>query len=148
MTTTEPAAGIGRYQLAALLGVSETAMDRAHELMLLPPAAGDGRWPPAVVDDLRARWPQIAEAIQQAQELGAARCAEMLTRATDLPVTAADITELGQRGMLPVSRVFRQRPLYRVADVQALADDPRMWEQIATLVAARQNQRRGPGQQQ
>jgi hypothetical protein len=75
--------------------------------------------------------------------LGAVRCAQLLTSLTDLPVSAADVGELERHGMLRASRRHRHRPLYRVADVHALADDPQAWEQIATVVAARQHRRLG-----
>lgn len=130
--------GVGRYQLAAVLGVGEGMISRAFELGLLPEPDHDGRWSHAAAAELRTRWTQIVTAITQAQELGAARCAQLLSRVTDLPVTAADISKLDERGILRASRQYLRRPLYRVADVQALADDPLAGDQLASIVAARQ----------
>jgi hypothetical protein len=129
--------GVGRYQLAGALGVGEGLISRAFELGLLPGPDRDGRWSETAAAELRSRWPQIVTAITQAEELGAARCAQLLSRATDLQVIAADISELDQRGILRASRCWMRQPLYRVADVQAVADDPVASAQLATIVAAR-----------
>lgn len=130
--------GVGRYQLADVLGVGEGMITRAFELGLLPGPDRDGRWSERATAELRTRWPQIATAITQAQELGAAKCAQLLSRVTELAVTAADITELAERGILRVSRHYMRQPLYRAADVQALADEPATSDQLAAIVAARQ----------
>lgn len=129
--------GVGRYQLADVLGVGPGMIARAFELGLLPEPDYDGRWSPDAAADLRARWAQIATAITEAQEFGAARCAQLLSRVTGLPVTAADITELDGLGILRASRQYMRRPMYRVADVQALADDPSASGQLAAIVTAR-----------
>jgi hypothetical protein len=129
--------GVGRYQLADFLGVSEGMVTQAWELRLLPEPDGDGRWPEVVAADLRGRWPQIAAAVELARELGAVRSAELLARVTGLPITAADIAELEKQGMLRASRCYLRRPLYRVADVQALADDGGTRERLTAIVARR-----------
>lgn len=131
--------GLGRYQLAGVLGVGEGMISRAFELGLLPGPNRDGRWSEAAAAELRSRWPQVVAAIIQAEELGASRCAQLLSRVTDLPVNAADISELDNRGILRASRRWMRQPLYRVADVQALADDPVASGQFATIVAARKD---------
>lgn len=130
--------GIGRYQLAEVLGVGEGMVSQALELGLLPGPDCDGRWSEAAAAKLRTGWPQIAAAIMQAQELGAAKSAELLSQVTDLTVIAADITELDKRGILRASRRYMRRPLYRVTDVRALANDPAASDQLAAIVAARQ----------
>lgn len=139
---TGNADGVGRYQLAGVLGVSEGMIIRAFELDLLPGPDRGGRWSPAAAAELRTRWPQIATAITQAEELGAVRCAELLSRVTGLPVNAADITELAALGILRATRRWMRRPLYRVADVHALADDLLGSAQVAAVVAARQGRGR------
>jgi hypothetical protein len=57
-------------------------------------------------------------------ELGAVRCAELLARRTGLPVTAGDMEELAARGLVHVTRLYKRRPMYRVAEVEAVAADP------------------------
>ena len=54
---------------------------------------------------------------------GAARGAELLARLTGLPVTTAHVAELATRGLLASHRSYKNRPLYRVATLQALAAD-------------------------
>jgi hypothetical protein len=125
LPATEPAWGLSLPEIAISVRVPQGALRHANELGLLPPPdAGDGRWSPAVVEDIRFRWARIAASLEDAQELGARRCAELLARSTGLDVRHAHVEKLADEGILKSSRTYRQRPLYRVADVQALADDP------------------------
>ena len=78
-------------------------------------------------------------------ELGGARCAEQLARRTGLPVRPADVEELASRGMLQIARVYKQRPLYRVTQVEALAADPVSRAVLADIVAARRQAPWAPG---
>jgi hypothetical protein len=134
----QPAGGLGLHQLATALGVPDAAVRRAVELELVaPPDHGGGRWSIRAVARIRDQWPRVAEAIQAARELGAARCAELLSRLTGLPVAPADVAELAEQGALASSRTFKQRPLYRVADVEALAANPAHLALLAGIVAAR-----------
>jgi hypothetical protein len=94
-----PPGDFGPYQMADQRGVTHAAIDRARELQLLPEPDSDGRWLAAAVEDLRARWPQIAAAIEEARELGAARCAMLLAEATGLTVERADVEKLARCGM-------------------------------------------------
>lgn len=132
-----PPASLGPYQMADALGVTHAAIDRARELQLLPEPDCDGRWSAAAVEALRGRWPQVAAGIEEARELGAARCAGLLAAATGLPVERADIDELAARGLLTASGSYKDWPLYRVADLEALAVSPAAREQLAVLVAGR-----------
>ena len=117
-------AGLGPGQLAAVLRTPVADLYRARELGLLPGPGPAGRWPPAAAAEIARHWPQTAAAVAAARELGAARGAELLARLTDLPVTAAHITELAGRGLLTSPRRYKNRPLYRVSDLHALAADP------------------------
>jgi predicted nuclease with RNAse H fold len=67
-------------------------------------------------------------------ELGAVRCAELLARRTGLPVRPAAVRELAARGMLQVTRHYKQRPLYQVTQVEALAADPLSRAVLAEIV--------------
>jgi hypothetical protein len=69
-------------------------------------------------------------------ELGAARCAELLSRRTGLRVSAAHIEALVERGLLQVSGRYKQRPLYRVAEIEALATDPLGRATVSDVVTA------------
>ncbi|MGH3155268.1 MAG: hypothetical protein ACRDNF_01630 [Streptosporangiaceae bacterium] len=115
----------GPHQLAAELGTSPTVVDRALDMGLISPPDQAGRyWSAADVEEIRGRWPQVMATIEAERELGAVRCAELLARRTGLRVSAADVAELAARGMLHVTRLYKRRPLYRVAEVEALAADP------------------------
>jgi hypothetical protein len=74
-------------------------------------------------------------------ELGAARCAELLSRRTGLRVSMAHIEALATDGLLHVSRWYKQRPLYQVAEIEALATDPLSRALVSDLVAARHSLR-------
>jgi hypothetical protein len=117
--------GLSLPEVASMAGVPQGSLRRARERGLLPqPDAGTGRWPAAVVQDIQQRWPQIAAELEATQELGARRCAELLARSTGLAVRHTHVQQLADQGVLKPARVYRHRPLYLVADVQALADDP------------------------
>lgn len=112
-------------ELASMAGVPRGSLWHARERGLLPPPdPGTGLWSAADVQDIQRRWPQIAAELEATQELGARRCAELLARCTGLAVRHIHVELLAARGLLKPSRTYRHRPLYRVADVQALADDP------------------------
>lgn len=70
-------------------------------------------------------------------ELGGARCAELLARRTGLPVKPADVEELAGRGMLQVTRLYKQRPMYRVTQVEELAADPLARAVLGEIVTGR-----------
>jgi hypothetical protein len=119
------APGLTLAEVAATLRVPLGSLRHAKELGLLPaPDAATGRWPQPAVTDIRERWPQIAPALQAAQEFGAVRCAEMLSRMTGLTVSRATVETLASRGVLRPSRIYQHRPVYRVTDIQHLAGDP------------------------
>src|SRR5215469_4410366 len=121
----DPGPGLSLPDVANAAGVPQGALWRARELGLLPPPdAGTGRWSAASVRDIKRQWPQIATAIEAARELGAGRCAELLARTTGLAVRQVHVERLAARGVLKPTRTYRRRPLYRVAEVRALADDP------------------------
>lgn len=83
---------------------------------------------------------------EAACELGGVRCAELLARRTGLPVHLADVEELARRGMLQITQLYKQRPLYRVTEVEALAADPVSCAELADIVAARTQAPWLPGQ--
>ena len=117
--------GLSLPQVAAAARVPQGAMRHASELGILPLADIDGqRWSPAAVREIQDRWPAIAAELKRAEEFGAVRCAELLSRVTGLALTKAHIEKLAAKGMLNASRLYRDRPLYRSADVRALAADP------------------------
>ena len=125
-------------EVASTAGVPRGALWHARELGLLPPPdAGTGRWSAADVQDIQRRWPQIAAAIEAARELGAGRCAELLARTTGLAVRHIHVQRLADRGVLKPTRTYRHRPMYRVADVQALADDPLNRALLSEIVSDR-----------
>jgi hypothetical protein len=68
-------------------------------------------------------------------ELGGVRCAELLARRTGLPVRLADVEQLAAQGLLQVTRYYKQRPLYQVAQVEALAADPLSRAVLAEMVS-------------
>ncbi|HEY1919812.1 MAG TPA: STAS domain-containing protein [Streptosporangiaceae bacterium] len=116
--------GLGPGQLAALLGTPVAEVYRARELGLLPGPGPSGRWGQAATAEITSRWPQTAAALAAARELGTARSAELLARASGLPITAAHVAGLAARGLLTSARSYKHRPLYRIADLHALAADP------------------------
>ncbi|HLX51393.1 MAG TPA: hypothetical protein VKS82_23960 [Streptosporangiaceae bacterium] len=118
-------AGLTLAQVAAVSRVPLGSLRHARELGLLPaPDASTGRWSGPAVKQILEGWPKIATAVKAAQELGAVRCAEMLSRMTGLTVSRADVEALAGRGVLRPSRTYQRRPVYRVTDIQALAGDP------------------------
>lgn len=126
----------GTRKLAAALGTSPTLVERAREMGLIKPPDNAGRWwTAATAEEIRSRWPQVLAEIADALELGAVRCAELLARRTGLPVTAADMEELTARGMVHVTRFYKQRPMYRVTEVEALASDPLSRALLADITA-------------
>lgn len=134
----------GPRKLAATLGTSPTLVERARDMGLISPPDHAGQWwSPAAAEEIRKRWPQVMAAIQDALELGGTRCAELLARRTGLPVTVTDVEELAARGMVHVTRYYKQRPLYRVAQVEALAADPLSRAMLADIVALNRSRRNG-----
>lgn len=118
-------AGLTLTALATAIGVPQGTLRRAAELGLLPPPdIPAGRWSPPVARDIQDRWPQTAPAVAAAEDLGAVRCAELLSRLTGLTVHPAHIEDLATRGLLQPSRTYRHRPLYRIADLHTLAAGP------------------------
>lgn len=129
----------GSHQIAGHLGAPGWQVDRARDLGLLPePDAGGNRWSAAAVAGIGDRWPQILAAVEAARELGAVRCAELLAGRAGLAVDAADVEELAARGLVQVSGYFKDRPLYRVAEIEALAASPGRAGVLAGIVADRQ----------
>lgn len=123
----EGAPSLSLGEVARAIGVPQGSLWQARERGLLPPpdaGPGPGRWSAAAAADMQREWPQIAAQLEAAEELGARRCAELLARRTGLPVRHSHVERLADRGMLKPTRTYRHRPMYRVADVQALADDP------------------------
>ncbi len=134
----EAGPGLSLAEVADLAGVPQGSLRQARDQGLLPPPdAVTGCWPAAAVQDIRRHWPQIATELQAAQELGARRCAELLARSTGLAVRHSHVERLADRGMLTPTRTYRHRPLYRVADVQALADDPVGRALLSEIVSGR-----------
>lgn len=129
----------GPRQLATALGTSATLVDRARDMGLIQPPDNAGRWwSAAAVDEIRVRWPEIMAALEASRDLGAVRCAELLARKTGLPVRARDVEELAKRGMLRATRLYRNRPLYLLTDIDALAGDALARAHLAEIVGARQ----------
>ena len=118
-------AGLSLPEVAAAVRVPQGALRHARELGILPLAdIEDQRWSPAACREIQERWPAIAAELKRAEEFGAVRCAELLSRLTGLAVSKVHIEKLAAEGMLSASRIYRDRPLYRSADVRALAADP------------------------
>jgi hypothetical protein len=136
-TPSQEPPGLTLAELAVAARVPQGTLRRAAELGLLPGFdVPGGRWSPALARDIQDRWPQTAVAVQAAEDFGVVRCAELLSRLTGLSVRAAHVEDLARRGMLQPSRQYRQRPLYRVADVKALAEDPLGRALLAELAAS------------
>jgi hypothetical protein len=128
----------GPHQMADRLGACHGQVGRARELGLLPdPDVGGRRWSAAAVEGIRGRWPQVLATIEAARELGAGRCAALLAERTGLGVDAADVEELAARELVRISGYFKDRPLYRVAEIEALASDPVRVSVLAGIVAER-----------
>jgi anti-anti-sigma factor len=115
---------LGSRQLATLLRTPVASLYQARELGLIPAPGPSGQWRPEQVAEIVHGWPRTAAAVKAARELGAARSAELLARLTGLPVTAAHVTDLAARRLLISRRSYRNRPLYRIADLHTLAADP------------------------
>jgi hypothetical protein len=112
-------------EVAAVSRVPLGSLRHARELGLLPePDPSTGRWSAAAVREIQRRWPQMAAALADAQELGAVRCSQLLSRMTGLTVSPANVETLAARGLLRPSRIYQRRALFRVTDLQALAGDP------------------------
>lgn len=128
----------GTRKLAAALGTSPTLVERAREMGLISPPDNAGRWwTGATAEEIRNRWPRVVAEIEAALELGAVRCADLLARRTGLPVIATDMEELTARGLLHITRFYKQRPMYRVSEVEALAADPLRRALLADITAVR-----------
>lgn len=67
--------------------------------------------------------------------LGPARCASRLAEATGLPVAYEDIETLAERGLLTAADYYKQRPLYDLDAVDALAGT----DTLAAVVTDRQD---------
>lgn len=126
LPSTDPVAPkLSLSGLARAAGVPEGSLRQARELRLLPPPDfPDGRWSTEAANIIKRGWPRLSAALQAAQELGAERCAELLSRTTGLAVRSDHVRDLDSRGFLSASRTYRRHPVYRVADVEALASDP------------------------
>ncbi|MGI5186486.1 3'-5' exonuclease [Dactylosporangium sp. CA-152071] len=148
-TTTETAAAAaagrraakgpsyGPHQLADRIGLLRGEVDRARELGLLTPDVDGGRWSAAAADVLTGQVEQLREQLAAEQTLGAVRCAGRLRDVTGLPVDPQDIEDLAAQGVLTVAGEYKDRPLYRVADVLALADDPDRLAVVTAMVTER-----------
>jgi hypothetical protein len=126
-------AGLDLRQLAILLRAPMADLYRACELGLLPGPGPDGRWPVDATAQIVCGWPQTAAAVEAARDLGAVRSADLLARLTGLPVTAAHLAELAARGLLTSPRSYKNRPLYRISDLHALAADPAVLGQLTEI---------------
>jgi hypothetical protein len=145
---TEPAAAAapaqeladyGPHQLADRVGLYRRQVERARDLGLLPAPDVDGaRWSATVVDDIAGRVEEIRASLDVQQAWGASRCAQRLAEAAGVPVEAADIEVLAQRGLLHQVDEYKGYPLYRVGDVDALAERENEAGTLATVVAERQ----------
>ncbi len=100
--------GLSLPEVAAAARIPQGALRHARELGILPLADMDGqRWSPAALREIQDRWPAIAAELRHAEEFGAVRCAELLSRVTGLAVTSAHIEKLAAEGMLSASRIYR-----------------------------------------
>jgi hypothetical protein len=134
---SQPAGQWGPQKLAAELGTSSSLVERARDMGLIRPPDNAGRWwSDDAVKEIRGQWAGVMAAIEAARELGTVRCAELLARRTGWPVRPGDVEKMAARGLLRATRHYRQRPMYRVADVEALAADPLGRAQIADAIAA------------
>lgn len=65
MTSGNRRSAYGPIQLAEYLGAFYSHVDRARELGLIPePDRGGRRWPAALAEEIRGRWPEIAAAVE------------------------------------------------------------------------------------
>jgi DNA polymerase III epsilon subunit-like protein len=125
---------VGTHGLAERTGLWRSEVDRARALGALPePDTDDGRWSPALVQTIAGQVEQIRDRLAAEEQLGARRCAERLAERTGLPVAAEDITLLAERDLLAARGQYKGLPLYRVGDVDALAEHP----DLSTIVADR-----------
>ncbi|MEV0732359.1 3'-5' exonuclease [Polymorphospora sp. NPDC050346] len=133
--TTEEVVGYGPHQLADRLGLYRGEMERAHEHGLVPdPDLEDGRWSEATAAAIAKRVAELRAELDAEQALGAARCARHLADRTGLKVRDVDITTAVDAGLLAAAGEYKGYTLYRLGDVDALVDDPR----VARIVADRQ----------
>lgn len=133
------AVSFGPHQLADRIGLCRGEVDRARELGLLPtPDAAGFRWSAAAADALAEQVDQLRTQLAAAAELGANRCASRLGEVTGLPVDTPDIEALVARGLLDPSGEYKGHRLYRVADIDALAEHPDLPGLVAERIAWRQ----------
>ena len=113
----------GPVQLADHLGLARWQLDRALADGLIPgPARPRGRWSAAVAEAAWTDIGAICAAVGSVPDVGAVRAAEVLSGRLGLVVTADGVEELARRGLLPITRYYKDHPLYDGRALEAFTD--------------------------
>lgn len=113
----------GQVQLAEYLGLTEWQFSRARGSGDIPPADRPrGRWSGAVADAVVARIGDIQAAAGSVPDLGAVRAAEVLSARLGMVVTRDGMSELGRRGLIPVTGYYKEHALYDGRALESFAD--------------------------
>ncbi|GGU40636.1 hypothetical protein [Streptomyces violascens] len=127
---------VNSTQLANELGFPVWMVKRAQELGLVSARDKSRGWSRAVADEVAARAPQIREAIEDREGLGAHRLAEELSASAGCSARKDDVLALSGQGFLRVVGEYNGFPMYSVKDARALSSAGR--EALAEIVRARE----------
>jgi hypothetical protein len=126
MTTTLAARGrkdYGPVQLAGFLGLRQWQLSRALADGLIPgPDRPRGRWSAMLAETALARVDAICAAVGSVPDLGAVRAAEVLSARLGTVVTGDGVEELARRGQIPVTRHYKDHPLYDGRALESFTD--------------------------
>lgn len=143
----KPPADYGPIQFRTFLkeGCPELTSWKFDELFrhgLIPVADVGARWSGTVVEDVKARLPELLAHICQRHPVGAKKAAEWIRENYELDVDAADVDELVSQGLLQEAKDYRgkaleheDRYLYDFAELDRVAFEYQ--ELIAELAAER-----------
>jgi len=114
-------ADYGPIQVLEHTGLARWQWEAARVDGLIPaPDVAGGRWSAAIADDVAARRDEIVAAIDPAPPLGGHRAADRLAQRAGLDVDRADVEALVEAGHLEVYDYFKEWPIYRCRDLDAV----------------------------
>lgn len=131
-TRTRTLRDYGPRQFPTTLGLTSWEFARALDEGIIPPPRPDGRWPATVVDDARARLPEIRAKVGDLPDLGAVRAAEALAERLTVDVDPDTITELARRGHIREAGDYKGHTLYSGRDLAAFTDQTTLAEAAHT----------------
>jgi len=129
----KPPADFGPVQVLGHTGLASWQWDAGRAAGLIPPADLDGRWSAGLAGQVAARRDEIVAAVGTEPPAGGHRAAARLAGRTGLDVQKPDVEALAAAGLLTAAGWYKQWPLYRAGDLDALGCD-----QVAAVVAERQ----------